>query len=456
MSPHLFGTDGVRGTANLEPLTAETLLRLGRAAVRVLLAQPRADGDRHRVLVGRDTRHSGDFVEGALAAGLLAAGVDVHRAGVLPTPGVAALTREMGFDAGVAITASHNPFEDNGVKFFGPDGFKLDDEAEGEIERLVLAGEPLSPAVPATGRALGRTRDFADALDRYVALALASLPAGFRLDGVRIAVDGANGAGCHATPAALASLGADVHAFHDEPDGLNINADCGSTHPHVVGELTKETGAQLGISHDGDADRVVLCDETGSDLDGDEVLAICAADFLRRDALRDRTLVVTVMSNFGLDEFLAERSGKVLRTPVGDRHVLAAMRRFGLNLGGEQSGHFIFGDHSTTGDGLVSALQVLRIMRATGRPLSELRTELKKYPQAQRHVRVSRKPPLASLPEVSRLVAEAEKAVAGQGRVLLRYSGTEPKARLLVEGRDAAEINRHADRIAAALTEAAG
>jgi phosphoglucosamine mutase len=446
----IFGTDGVRGMANIEPVTAETALKLGRAAAHIFTQSGTRRADHRPVIViGKDTRLSGYMLENALAAGVMSLGVDVFLLGPLPTPGVAYLTRTLRADAGIVLSASHNPYEDNGIKFFRHDGYKLDDEIEQRIEGLVFSGD-IESIRPTAGR-IGQARRIDDALGRYVEHAKGSFPKGLTLEGIHIAVDAANGAAYKSTPWILRELGATCHVFHDKPDGRNINAGCGSTHPEEIARLVKETGAHVGISHDGDADRVQLCDERGEVVDGDEILAITAVDCLRRGALANNTLVVTVMSNFGLDETLREAGGHILRTKVGDRYVIEAMMKQNLNVGGEQSGHMIFRDHSTTGDGIVAALQVLRIMAESGRPLSALKQCLRKYPQAQRNLKVREKRPLEEMPDVTTLVASAEAALAGAGRVLLRYSGTEPKIRLLIEGRDAAEIGAHADRIAELL-----
>ena len=450
--PNLFGTDGIRGVANRPPLTPEIVARIGSAAVEIIAKH--ATG-RPVVVVGRDTRRSGDLIESALLAGMLSAGAAVRRAGTVPTPAVALLAREGNADLGVAITASHNPFEDNGLKFFRGDGYKLTDAVELAISDLAQSGGTYT-ALTRIGADVGRVERIDQPLRRYLDFARSSVPSDFTLAGVRIAVDCANGAASESTPMLLRELGAEVHAFHDVPDGVNINRACGSTHPAEIARRVRETGAHVGIAHDGDADRLLLCDEHGDIVDGDGLLAIAALDYLRRGKLAEQTLVATVMSNFGLDETLAKAGGKVVRTAVGDRHVLAEMVRRGLNVGGEQSGHLIFRDFSTTGDGLVSALQILAVMKSSGRPLSDLKQCLVRYPQAQRNLPVTRQPPLAELAEVARLVADAEQSLAGRGRVLLRYSGTEPKVRLLLEGPDETEINRHADRIAAALTDAIG
>jgi phosphoglucosamine mutase len=456
-SRKLFGTDGIRGVANLEPVTVETALKLGRAAAHVFTQRgiPRASNSaRPTIVIGKDTRLSGYMLENALAAGVMSLGANVLFIGPLPTPGVAYITRSLRADAGIVLSASHNPYEDNGIKFFRHDGYKLDDAVERRIEQLVSSGE-IESVRPTAGE-IGQAKRIDDALGRYVEFAKASYPKGMTLDGMHIALDCANGAAYKSSPCVLRELGARLTLGHHTPTGRNINADCGSTYPEEISRLVKSSGASIGIAHDGDADRAILCDETGEVVDGDEILAIAAIDAIRRGELARNTLVATVMSNFGLDDCLRAHGGKVLRTAVGDRYVIEAMVRENLNIGGEQSGHMIFRDFGTTGDGLVSALQILRIVMETGKPLSELKKILVKYPQAQRNLRVTRKPPLGELPEVSALVTETERALEGQGRVLLRYSGTEPKVRLLIEGRDAAQINAEADRIAAALQAAIG
>ena len=453
----IFGTDGVRGVANVEPVTAETALKLGRAAAHVFMRlNPRTipEGTRPKIVLGKDTRLSGYMLENAMVAGITSLGVDVLLIGPLPTPGVAYITRSLRADAGIVLSASHNPYEDNGIKFFRHDGYKLDDQVEEEIESLVFSGD-VESVRPTAGK-IGRAKRIDDALGRYVEFAKRSFPRGMSLEEMHVAVDVANGAAYKSTPCILRELGARLTVAHDEPDGTNINAKCGSTHPQEIQRLVKESGADVGITHDGDADRVLLCDENGEIVDGDEILAIAAIDLLRADHLEQNTLVATVMSNFGLDETVSAAGGKVLRTKVGDRYVIEEMLQRDLNLGGEQSGHIIFRDFSTTGDGIVSALQVLRIMHETGQPLSKLKACLKKYPQAQRNLNVKSKPPIEQLKEVIRLRDEVERELAGKGRVLLRYSGTEPKIRLLIEGREFEQIDRHANRIADAIQNAIG
>ena len=453
----LFGTDGVRGVANIDPVTAETALKLGRAAAHIFSnsgGYPNHTGDRRKIVIGKDTRLSGYMLENAMVAGITSLGVDALVIGPLPTPGVAFITRSLRADAGIVLSASHNPYADNGIKFFRHDGYKLDDKVEKEIENLVFNGEIEN--IRPTATKIGKATRIDDALGRYVEFAKQSFPRGRTLESLRIAVDCANGAAYKSTPCILRELGADVSIRHNAPNGTNINANCGSTHPDQIQHFVKEIHADIGITHDGDADRVLLCDENGELVDGDEIMVIAAIDFLKNNRLDGNTLVATIMSNYGLDESLAAAGGKVLRTNVGDRYVIEAMLRDGHNVGGEQSGHMIFRDYATTGDGIVSALQILRIMTETGKPLSELKKVLKKYPQAQRNLKVRDKPDLESLTDVQALLKEVEQKLNGKGRVLLRYSGTEPKIRLLIEGRDQAEINTQADRISAALQERIG
>ena len=453
----IFGTDGVRGVANVEPVTAETALKLGRAAAHVFTQlNPRTipEGARPKIVLGKDTRLSGYMLENALVAGITSLGVDVLIIGPLPTPGVAYITRSLRADAGIVLSASHNSYEDNGIKFFRHDGYKLDDQIEQKIEQLVFAGE-IDSIRPTAGK-IGQAARIDDALGRYVEFAKRSFPRDMSLEQMRVAVDVANGAAYKSTPCILRELGAEVIVAHNEPNGMNINAQCGSMHPQEIQRIVKESGAHVGITHDGDADRVLLCDEKGEIVDGDEILAIAAVDLLGAGQLRENTLVATVMSNFGLDETLAAHGGKIVRTKVGDRYVIEEMISRNFNLGGEQSGHIIFRDFTTTGDGIISALQILRIMHATGEPLSKLKTRLKKYPQTQRDLKVKSKPPIEELREVVKLRDEAERELAGKGRVLLRYSGTEPKIRLLIEGRELDKIDKQANRIAAAIQNAIG
>jgi phosphoglucosamine mutase len=458
----LFGTDGIRGVANQWPLTPELALAAGRAFAEFLQQNeqaPRHDNPGECVVVGRDTRISGQMLESALCAGLTAGGLDVRLTGILPTPGVAALTRTVGGSGGVMISASHNPFQDNGLKFFNHDGFKLTDAGEAFMDKRIrelLSHEGRMEAKGLTGADLGRVRAIDNSVGQYVKFVRGSLPTGFRLDGLHVVLDCANGAAWETSPLALRELGAEVDVKCAEPDGININAGCGSTFPEQLAELVKESGARVGISHDGDADRLVMCDETGTVLDGDELLAIAALSLLDRGELARNTLVATVMSNFGLEKALEPHEGRVVRTKVGDRPVLEEMLRGGYSLGGEQSGHIIFRDYHTTGDGLLSALQILRIMRERGEPLSRLRQVLKKYPQEQRNVRVTRKPALETLENTQSAVEKAQVQLGNTGRVLLRYSGTEPKLRILVEGQDSQQISKLAETIADAARSEIG
>ena len=448
----MFGTDGIRGLANREPITACSAVKLAMAAAEVL-ASSRA-GARPQVILGRDTRASGEYLEQALGAGLAAAGLDVLSAGIIPTPAIAYLTRVSGAAFGVVISASHNPFEDNGIKFFAGSGYKLTDAEELAIEARFRQGKPRLP-LP-VGDGIGRIKKYPDAVSRYIDFAASTVPPDTGFTGWKTVVDCANGAACETTPRALRKLGLEVEMIHAEPDGYNINARCGSMHPEVVSEWVKAHPGAIGIAHDGDADRVLLCDEEGTVLDGDEILAFTAVHLLAQDRLRENTVVATVMSNYGLEAALATHAGKVLRTGVGDRQVIEAMLQRDLNLGGEQSGHLVFRDHTTTGDGLIAVLQVLTIMEATGQPLRELRKVLRKYPQVQRNVRVREKRPFAEVVPVQAALENVEKQLAGHGRVLLRYSGTEPKARLLLEGPDQVHLGQLADTLEYALRASLG
>jgi len=453
----IFGTDGVRGTANVEPVTAETALKLGRAAAYVfknLEHQSRGRG-RHKIVIGKDTRLSGYMLENAISSGILSMGVDVLFIGPLPTPGVAYATRSLRADAGIVITASHNPYADNGIKFFRADGYKLDDKIEDEIENLVFSGkiENIRPTADAVGKAVR----IDDALGRYIEFAKASFPRGLTLEGVRIVVDCAHGAAYKSTPCVLRELGAEVMVYGNQPNGMNINQDCGSMHPEVMCRRVVEHRAQLGIAHDGDADRVLLCDEKGNLIDGDDIMAIAALDMLAHKTLAEKTLVTTVMSNAGLEAAVKSAGGRVIRTAVGDRNVIDEMLRHGFNFGGEQSGHLIFRDFGTTGDGLVAALQILRIVKARQMPLSKLAKCWTRFPQLITNVRVREKKPFEQLDGVAQLVGAAEVELKKQGgRLLLRYSGTEPKARLLLEGRDAKVLEKWSQKICAAIQKQIG
>jgi phosphoglucosamine mutase len=453
----IFGTDGVRGTANIEPVTAETALKLGRAAAHVFKnLETKARGlGRHKIVLGKDTRLSGYMLENALSSGILSMGVDVLFIGPLPTPGVAYVTRSLRADAGIVITASHNPYADNGIKFFRADGYKLDDKVEDEIENLVFDGgiETIRP----TAEDIGKAVRIDDALGRYIEYAKSSFPRGMTLEGMRVVVDCGHGAAYKSTPCVLKELGAEVIVYGNQPNGMNINKDCGSMHPEQMCAKVREHQACMGIAHDGDADRVLLCDETGALIDGDDIMAIAGLDMLAQGTLLEKTLVATVMSNAGLEAAITKAGGKVIRTAVGDKNVIDEMLRNGFNLGGEQSGHMIFRDYSSTGDGLVSALQILRIMKTQDKPLSQLAKCWKRFPQLVTNVRVREKKPFEQLDGMMKLVGEAENELKAQGgRLLLRYSGTEPKARLLLEGRDQALLEKWSAKICGVIQQQIG
>jgi phosphoglucosamine mutase len=453
----IFGTDGVRGTANIEPVTAETALKLGRAAAHVFKnLESRARGrGRHKIVIGKDTRLSGYMLENAVSSGILSMGVDVLFIGPLPTPGVAYVTRSLRADAGIVITASHNPYADNGIKFFRADGYKLDDQIEAGIEGLVFSGE-IETIRPTAGE-IGKAVRIDDALGRYIEFAKTSFPKNLTLEGLRVVVDCAHGAAYKSTPCVLRELGADVIVIGNHPDGKNINENCGSMFPENLCAKVVEHRAHLGIAHDGDADRVLLCDEKGNLIDGDDIMAIAALDMLAQKTLAGKTLVATVMSNAGLEAAIKKAGGKMLRTAVGDKNVIDEMLKNGFRFGGEQSGHLIFRDFGTTGDGLVAALQILRIMKAKEQSLSKLAKCWTRFPQLVTNVKVREKKPFEQLNGVTKLVAEAEKELrSASGRVLLRYSGTEPKARLLLEGRDAKVLEKWSKQICGAIQKQIG
>ncbi|HEY4244084.1 MAG TPA: phosphoglucosamine mutase [Kofleriaceae bacterium] len=444
----LFGTDGMRGVANVEPMTGPTVTRLG-MAIAARLKQP---GRHTRIAIGKDTRLSGYMFESALAAGIVAMGADVWLTGPLPTPGIAFITSSMRCDAGVVISASHNPFQDNGIKIFARDGFKLPDSTEQEIEELMASSElDARLAAPAD---VGYSRKIEDSRGRYVVYCKSTFPQELTLDGLRIVVDGAHGAGYRVGPAIFEELGAQVTAIHTKPDGKNINARAGALHPEAMCEMVKHHDAHLGIALDGDADRLVLCDEHGTVVDGDAVMALCATRMLKEQRLAQGTLVATVMSNMGLERAIKDAGGRVVRTQVGDRYVVEEMRKHGYNLGGEQSGHLVFLDHATTGDGIIAALRVLAIMVREGRPLSELAAVMTRMPQVLVNQNVDRKVPLGELPAVQAMIASVEQQLGDNGRVLVRYSGTEAKVRVMIEGTDQDRIKGWADEIAAALVAA--
>ncbi|KAB2887094.1 MAG: phosphoglucosamine mutase [Kofleriaceae bacterium] len=444
----LFGTDGVRGVANLDPMTGDTVMRLG-MAVAARLKQP---GRHTRIVIGKDTRLSGYMFETALASGIVSMGADVWLTGPLPTPGIAFITASMRCDAGVVISASHNPYEDNGIKLFARDGYKLPDEVELEIEKLMSS--PELTAHRATSADIGYSRKIEDSRGRYVVYCKATFPADLTLDGLTVVVDGANGAGYRVGPSVFEELGARVIQLHCNPNGKNINDKAGALSPEAMCAAVRKHGAHVGVALDGDADRLVLCDEHGQVVDGDAVMALCATRMLAEDRLSKRTLVATVMSNIGLERAIRDAGGQLVRTQVGDRYVVEEMRKHGYNLGGEQSGHLVFLDHATTGDGIVAALRVLAVMVREGRPLSELARVMTRTPQVLVNVKVDRKRPLDELVDVVRMIKVVETELGCDGRVLVRYSGTEAKARVMIEGPDESRIKAQAEEIAAALVSA--
>ncbi|MDE7371015.1 MAG: phosphoglucosamine mutase [Desulfovibrio sp.] len=442
MAQRLFGTAGLRGKVNTPPMTVDVALRLGLAAgVRF-----RRGPHRHRVVIGKDTRLSGYMFESALTAGLCASGMHVIMTGPLPTPAISFLTRNMRADLGVVISASHNPFYDNGIKFFDADGYKLPDQTENEIAAMVLDPDFAWPYPDE--RSIGRATKIEDAGGRYIVYTKSCFPPHLTLAGLRIVVDCANGASYKVAPLALEELGAEVFRIGTSPDGTNINDHCGSLYPEVVAAKVRELRADVGLALDGDADRLIVVDERGTILDGDQLMALCAQSMMARGELPNNLLVATVMSNLALEIFMREHGGSLLRAPVGDRYVVEAMRREGAMLGGEQSGHLIFRHYSTTGDGLLAALQILRIMREKEKPLSELAGLLTPFPQCLVNVHVERRLPFEERPAIAEAVAKVEAELGGRGRVLLRYSGTEALCRVMVEGENADRVRQYAHDLA--------
>lgn len=444
-----FGTDGIRGTANSTPMTADIALRLGLAAGHYFLR----GSHRHRVVIAKDTRLSGYMIEPALTAGFIAAGMDVMLVGPLPTPAVAMITRSMRADIGVMISASHNPFQDNGIKLFGPDGYKLSDEVELKIEALM---ENAAPAHYASPDKLGRARRLEDARGRYIEFAKASFPRSLDLTGLKICIDCAHGAAYQVGPVILQELGAEVIPLGVSPNGFNINADCGSTHPEALQQAVRNAGAHLGIALDGDADRLLICDERGAVVDGDQIMALIATNWRERGILTGNGVVATQMSNLGLEKYLETWGLDLYRTQVGDRYVMEAMRGKGWNLGGEQSGHIILSDYSTTGDGIIAALQVLAVLVAQNKPASEALRCFTPYPQILENVHYARAAgdPLEASP-VQAAVKQAEAELKGTGRLLLRKSGTEPLIRIMAEGENEADIRRIVNGLAEEVRKAA-
>ncbi|VVT07726.1 phosphoglucosamine mutase [Sphingomonas aurantiaca] len=445
MARKYFGTDGIRGATNVSPMTAEMAMKVGMAAGAYFLR-----GDhRHRVVIGKDTRLSGYMLESALVAGFTSVGMDVVMVGPMPTPAVAMLTQSMRADIGVMISASHNPYADNGIKLFGPDGYKLSDEAEAAIEALIDGDVPL-----VTSDQIGRARRIEDAQGRYIHFAKSTFPENLRLDGMRIVIDCANGAAYKVAPSALWELGADVVAIGVTPNGTNINDGVGSTAPQTLAETVVASGADIGIALDGDADRLIVVDETGTIVDGDQLMATIAASWARQGRLAGGGLVATVMSNLGLERHLAAQGLGLVRTKVGDRHVLEKMRSSGYNVGGEQSGHIILSDYATTGDGLVAALQILAEVKRSGAPAGEVLHRFEPLPQLLKNVRFGGGKPLDD-EAVKAVIVQAEAELAGKGRLVIRPSGTEPVIRVMAEGDDLGQVERVVDRICDAVRKAA-
>ncbi len=446
--PKLFGTDGVRGVANVYPMTAEMAMQLGRALAYLI----RNGQHRHRVIIGKDTRLSGYMLEQALAAGIMSMGVDVDLVGPLPTPAIANITTSMRADAGAVISASHNPYQDNGIKFFWRDGFKLPDETEARIEALIADGtmDDMRP----TATQIGGAKRLDDAGGRYIVFLKNTFPRELTLEGLTLVADCANGAAYRVVPEVLEELGAKVIKLGVEPDGKNINHKCGATYPEPMAKAVLKHGAHLGIAVDGDADRLIVVDEKGEVVDGDAIMAICARELMRRKELKKNTLVTTVMSNVGLERAVQGLGVEVVRTRVGDRYVVEEMRKNGYNFGGEQSGHLIFLDQSTTGDGTLAALQVLTVMCRSGKPMSELTKIFQPVPQTLLNVEVKSRRELSELPTVLEAIKRVEGKLGAEGRVLVRFSGTEAKARVLIEGPDAQKNQAWAEEIGDALKRA--
>jgi phosphoglucosamine mutase len=450
MMRKLFGTDGIRGVANLDPMTSEIAMQLGRAAAHIFMRR----AGRHQIVIGKDTRISGYMLESALMAGICSMGVDVLLVGPMPTPAIAFLTRSLRADAGVVLSASHNPYQDNGIKFFSSDGFKLPDEVEARIEELIMSDEirHLRP----TADLIGKAYRIDDAEGRYIEFAKRSLPKDLDFQGIKLVVDCANGAAYKVTPTVLRELGAAVDVIGNKPDGMNINSGCGAVHPELLQEIVLRQKADIGIALDGDADRAVFVCERGTVIDGDHVMAALGLDLQQNGLLAKHTLVGTVMSNFGLELSMAKAGIKLVRTPVGDRYLLERMLADGYSFGGEQSGHFIFLDHNTTGDGLVSALQMLSLLKRTKKPLSELAKAMTAVPQVLINIQVKQKPVLETIPNVDRAIQECHRRLNGSGRVVIRYSGTEPLLRIMVEGEQSTLVNEIAEDLARVVREHIG
>lgn len=442
----LFGTDGIRGIVNKHPMTPETVLRIGMAAAYVF-----GKHGKNTVLIGKDTRLSGYMIEGALTSGLCSMGMNVALVGPLPTPGIAFLTRTLQAAAGIVISASHNPFDDNGIKFFTSSGFKLSDELERKIEELVFDDRLLKDRPVGSG--IGKAYRLNDAIGRYIDYIKSTLPRGMTFEGIKVVVDCANGAAYKTTPSLLRQLGAEVISINDRPDGININMGCGSLHTEGLQKAVKLHSADIGIAHDGDADRAIFCDENGEVVDGDKVMGMWAVEMKKEGTLKKDTVVATVMSNLGLERYLQRNGIKLIRTKVGDKFVVERMHSGGYNFGGEKSGHIVFFDHSTTGDGLLTAVQVLYLMKKKGFTLSKLASEIRLLPQVLTDVWVENKCDIEEIPEIKETIKAAEKMLSGGGRVLVRASGTEPKIRVMVEGEDPEIVKKLCEDISAVIRE---
>jgi phosphoglucosamine mutase len=441
MTRKLFGTDGVRGVANVDPMTGELAMQLGRAVAHLF----KEEKGRHRIVIGKDTRLSGYMLETAIASGICSMGADVMLVGPLPTPGISFITTSMRANAGVVISASHNPYYDNGIKIFSRDGFKLPDEMEHKIEELIFSNNLLS--LRPTASKVGKAHRIDDAIGRYVVFLKNTFPNDLSLEGLRVVLDCANGAAYRVAPTVLEELGAEVIAIGVDPNGENINDRCGSLHPEVASRFVLEKGADIGIALDGDGDRIVFVDRYGKEVDGDHILAICGLHMLSEGHLRKKTLVTTVMSNMGLERAMKKAGGKVIRTQVGDRYVVEEMVRGKYNLGGEQSGHTVFLDYNPTCDGILTALQVLAIMKRKERPLDELTKVMEPLPQVLYNVEVKEKKDLSEIPEISKKIKSIEKTLGQSGRTLIRYSGTEPLLRIMIEGEEEKKLHRWAQEI---------
>jgi len=442
----LFGTDGIRGKANHYPMTSEIAMRIGKAVAKIF-----RNNGKHSIVIGKDTRLSGYMFETALTSGIVSMGVDVFLVGPMPTPAIAKLTTSLSADAGIVLSASHNPTEDNGIKIFDSQGYKLSDDAERKIEQLVLSNEELKTSDGTIGKAFRVD----ESRGRYIEYAKSTIK-NISLNGLKVVLDCANGAAYSVAPKIFSELGAEVVTLFNKPDGNNINAGCGALFPEKMSQAVKKHKADVGIAFDGDADRAIVCNEQGEIVHGDAILALAAVELKKRNKLANNTVVVTVMSNLGLHKFLEENNVKTVSVKVGDRYVIEEMRKNNYNFGGEQSGHLIFGDYTTTGDGIISGLQLLRLMKATGKKLSELVSSLEFFPQVLLNVKVKEKKDFSQISVVQEKIEQAEKQLGSNGRVIVRYSGTENIARVMIEGKDDIEINSLATSIADAIEGALG